>query len=102
MGLLKKITRSIKKFVSNPGRAVSAVATGGASEILRAGDKALVPSIPGVPDPGDIPDQDAAAAAIEEENMRLRRARNRALTGRIGRKSSTMESWRCACGRPCF
>lgn len=80
MGFLKKTFRSVKKFVSNPGRVVSAAATLGASEVLRAGMKAVMPGLPKLQTLPTTPDIGDADAAAEEERRRLQGARGRAST----------------------
>jgi len=38
--VVKKVTKSVKKFFNDPGRVVAAIATGGMSEAIRSGYKA--------------------------------------------------------------
>jgi hypothetical protein len=99
MGFFKKITRSVSRFVSDPGRVLTAAATGGASELLRG----LSPGIPKPGAAGATPQfgDSAVQTAAEEERRRLLNARGRAstiLTGGQGLTSTASTASRALFG----
>lgn len=93
MGLLSKFARSVKKFIKNPKRAVTAIATMGVSESVRAAQKGVeglapdMPEIPG-PDPGD-PKQIMPEADMEEL-AKQRKRRIAEMRQRSGRASTIL------------
>lgn len=97
---VKKATKSVEKFVEDPGRVINAGLTGGLSEIGRSAINELTPSMPDMPNFNDPavaqPTANDAAEALSQDaallEMEGRKTRGRAstiLTGPQGLSGST-------------
>lgn len=94
MGWLSKKFKSIKKFFKDPKRAVTAIATMGASESARTAGKAamdaIVPDMPEIPDPDPGDPRQIMPEPDMEELARQRKRRMAELRQRSGRTSTIL------------
>lgn len=94
MGFFSKVARSVKKFIKDPKRIATAIATMGVSESARTAGKAvtdaIVPDMPDIPGPDPNKPNQVMPEADMEELAKQRKRRIAEMRQRSGRASTIL------------